>query len=1566
MADVKKVLPGGNTLNKSQEDQDLYDSDDVENPYSKGNDDPGNDDSLLYDQDDIENPNSIENVDNPAVARTPLNVSDRFQPSESELNVNSVKNIQSADDVLQAPNSSLSSLLVDPTSKISVQDFLKGNVSQKPLTNPDKNNNYYTEEQPEHHNLVFGGLSKEVLKGLTRFNTDLDLNTVPKDASYFEGAVAGIVSGAIKFGEGFVYVPAEILDYFASKGVLVNEDYLAKAQRALHNLPVFKQIVETGEYMDAVSRQTFAGELAKGATEIYLGSKLFGALGGDALAAKAGDALANKIVNAAYSGRLITSEASMLEAGTIAETLNKAAGVQKYTSIAVKGLVGGVGSAALVADVEDIGTFGSMYGLPTALDEQPRQFGDEDAQRRIINRLKFAAEGGVLGAVIPIGLVVAGKAVKATGKGTYNVLSKFAEQGQNTIKNDAQLENLAAKNAKEATNLGDTGETINASPQTLYSGTAALGEAAPLIKNIAGKVASTIKPWITSEGDISKNLYEASQSAQGQIRGFDVGGKRLVKNLNQSIKDIDESIQKLYPSDSNTVNNVNSMDFYNRTFEVMRSKINTVENGQLVFKGFSKEPEYIKYLKDLGIQDEQINNVLNNLRDAREAYNSFGNSLLKSSNIKTTAEELDKILAQRELNNYKINYDMFKSDGTRRVINIGPTKGVYKELRDLLEKNAELAGATLQKGDIEIMMSDIIDKSSIDFKTKAPKFNVRTFSGEGSEEVKLGKSIDPETGKFVPNQFIRTLEDLKVFEKVFGKNATDIGASIFNTIHDLGTLVAHDNFYQGVLKQNENLIKTGQKANFYKTQAEAERAFKLDEKGNVIKKVEIVPVRIKSPINDEIYHSVLNDGFYTTKEMNDALSFVQNLPFESLTKSRFYRDVWLPLNSFIAGQKTVMSPTRHILNNIQYSMMFASSGNILKNPVKNFESMRKAFQAVTSKYNKSNLPKGFEMYQFLSEEGISMSHAGFENMTELLSQDGDNIFKKIVNGDIPLISKNVGGKMKNVFEWAKNRYIDGDEFWKFTTFFSERDSLETAYLNAIKNGTKDKFGKVITKMPDDLNMLKEAARITREIMPNYNRVSKIVQVARRFPLLGNFVLWPSESLRNVVGITKQGILEIQDPVLRSIGIRRLASLGTSLTAFGYLGDKVINGMNNVSDDVQAAIRKFVPKFMENSMLGIVPDKEGNYTAIDINHFNPYSFVTAPISSMFAEARSAKFDNPDAPILQGYLPGFFKGIGESMRPFYEFKLPIAGAMDGIIASITNTGIGMNNKRVFDSADTIQEKAEKIVGHILEEALVPGGYQQAMRLQLAAQGKPGDRGEQYKLTNELWGLVGLRKVEIDPKVGIDYKISEYNRTKSEIQANTRSFFGSKDRPIINRTDDEILEEYITQSKKEFEAQKKLKEAYEAAKTLDLSDQEILKKNKASVALLNSIKRGNFSPIKTYGKMTSDYLKEEGELSQKFDGDYFDIGDRSSLNAAIKRLKNDMKRIKLDENFDEAIDPKDYLENPGVLDKLKGGQSINTPPLIQGKDTSPVSAQVIPQTINTGTQNYTKADEAKILNV
>ena len=79
------------------------------------------------------------------------------------------------------------------------------------------------------------------------------------------------------------------------------------------------------------------------------------------------------------------------------------------------GVFGGATGETLVADIEDIGTFGDFFDGPTALDRDENQRVEKKQKRRLLNRLKFGTESLFITPFV-YGAGKAGKALATRGK----------------------------------------------------------------------------------------------------------------------------------------------------------------------------------------------------------------------------------------------------------------------------------------------------------------------------------------------------------------------------------------------------------------------------------------------------------------------------------------------------------------------------------------------------------------------------------------------------------------------------------------------------------------------------------------------------------------------------------------------------------------------------------------------------------------------------------------------------------------------------------------------------------------------------------------------------------------------------------------------------------------------------------------------------------------------------------------------------------------------------------------------------------------------------------------------
>ena len=210
-------------------------------------------------------------------------------------------------------------------------------------------------------------------KNLEDINISYGIDTedvVPEaeDNNEVSGAVAfaaGIGSGIIKVGEGVVSLGAELIDLGAGT------DLAADVEMFFDKINIFEETAQSRA----------VGKLTEALVQI-------GIPGG--AGAKLATTLASKAVRAKKAGKYVNFKAANLKKGVQkTKDLNKLSGTQRFAAI----VAGGAAGETLVADVENIGTFGDLFqGGPTELDRDVRSDPSDDAARKLANRLRFGSE----------------------------------------------------------------------------------------------------------------------------------------------------------------------------------------------------------------------------------------------------------------------------------------------------------------------------------------------------------------------------------------------------------------------------------------------------------------------------------------------------------------------------------------------------------------------------------------------------------------------------------------------------------------------------------------------------------------------------------------------------------------------------------------------------------------------------------------------------------------------------------------------------------------------------------------------------------------------------------------------------------------------------------------------------------------------------------------------------------------------------------------------------------------------------------------------------------------------
>jgi hypothetical protein len=155
--------------------------------------------------------------------------------------------------------------------------------------------------------------------------------------------------------------------------------------------------------------------------------------------------------------------------------------------------------------------------------------------------------------------------------------------------------------------------------------------------------------------------------------------------------------------------------------------------------------------------------------------------------------------------------------------------------------------------------------------------------------------------------------------------------------------------------------------------------------------------------------------------------------------------------------------------------------------------------------------------------------------------------------------------------------------------------------------------------------------------------------------------------------------------------------------------------------------------------------------------------------------------------------------------------------------------------------------KSVAHLVE-AQAPLNWRQLGRLGLALRpidslGKYDERGNEYELGNELLGIAGMRRVKVDPRKSLNYKITNY---KDGIR-NARNLFTKETLKGGVVTPEQVVDAYINSNRALYDINRRMFLDIDAAKVLGMNEDSIAENmiNRGERRAFGFLNEGAFRP-------------------------------------------------------------------------------------------------------------------------
>ena len=1270
-----------------------------------------------------------------------------------------------------------------------------------------------------------------------------------------ESITGGVVSGAIKVPKGIINFGTLIYDAATGDGLDVDLSLTERFNREFEKT-IFGLIENQAEEQ---ARATAAGHLTEAFLQLYGGGKIAMKTLGPAIqyASMKARTLAPVLVNAIKTNRYgkTVDNVNLTKAASKAKQLNKPNGFDKFVAVS---LGGGFGGGAIVMKAEDIGTFGDIEALdfiPTGLDREKKETANEDAFRQLNNKFKFGAE--LAFPILPF--------IYGTGK-TAKLL---ATKGKDLAFSDSQIERW--------------------------------------IDKFVGK------PF-RSRSNKPQQIFDNVQKLEGKKSSVKVLTDDIAKDFNQSLKKISKNSTRA----SEAIQNPRQLSEMFSNFILSTDDI--VKKNNIVFAGFSKKSltAFRNAMKKLGVGESSIDDLVTDAFNFRTTAAVLKNTINKNKNVNVATKELNEILNNRVKYNLGADYKIFDMnmglfDGFK------PTLAAKEQVARIIQKYHKRNGEKdFSIDDAMIVVNNILKRVTKNPVSNTPEFpigSVNILDDQAVQIVNIGDNITA-GGKFKATKdggLIQTKSDLEAFKTLFG-SYKDAKNTIYNVMTDLGEIVARDNFYTSLLKENDLLLKRGERALFYPSYNAALAKLPYQE----ISK----PLKLTTRLSDEVYTSPL-DGMFTTKAWADAIKVGDQIIGSGLTRSLPYRAMMLIPKGISQAGKTILGPFTHLRNFFSAIFTTVHSGNILISPLKLAEFAKTAFNTIQPQLLYRNTPTNQKLYRFLLEEGvvnqniIAREVEGIIGDITLAGQrntSAEVFFNKLVNSTT--------SKFKKLYGIATDAYTAEDDIFRVINFLAEGHKLKEAYKSAISAGLKNADGTFV-KMPNELNIMKEAAKIVRETVPNYAYVSDFVKGIRRSPL-GSFASFPSEIFRTGGNTTMRALFEVKDPVRQTIGMKRLVGQALTYAFFPIAAMKAGSALYGITRDKITAMREILPVWSEdNTIIGVYED--GKYKYIDFSHGFFYDTMIQPVNTIVANVEKAKQANEDDPLITGFVNGLTRAMGKVLEPFFSESIWFGAVADVMIRN----GIKDNGSPVWNPEDSIMTKWYKSTQHVAY-TLSPGSLPQVKRLITAIQGKT-QSGINYEVPDELLGFVGFRKVPLDLERNFDFKIAEFNESKRGEAKKIFEDLRTGD-PITDKN--LIIRQYFEANKSFYEDMSKLRRVYDAVKTLGMRDDTIEKIFGArnEMPLYQNIEDNQFAPLLISQRAALQFaqLAEDKGIPNVLTDEILEV---------IEQMSLDMSELGLNQDF--TLDIENYLIP--TADEA----SLITPPLPKNV----VDTAVNPNVVNSG---------------
>jgi hypothetical protein len=573
---------------------------------------------------------------------------------------------------------------------------------------------------------------------------------------------------------------------------------------------------------------------------------------------------------------------------------------------------------------------------------------------------------------------------------------------------------------------------------------------------------------------------------------------------------------------------------------------------------------------------------------------------------------------------------------------------------------------------------------------------------------------------------------------------------------------------------------------------------------------------------------------------------------------------------------------------------------------------------------------------------------------------------------------------------ATRIYAGGDNLWKWYGHEYVKSQMKSIYKNVddIARWTKEIVGRDFDRVNTFTGKLKTfdealdeaAAWQIRNTYPTYSKVPEVIQNLRKLPF-GNFVSFPAEMIRTTYNILSLGLKEAtsSNANLRQMGYRRLigslVTLGGAEKAVSTIGQNLTGVTMEQIDAYKRSLS--APWDSRAAIIPINKWKDGVGKAINFSYFSPYDVVKQPFGAALKTLEEGKVRQEDAGnVAWNLMLGKDGPVRKLLDPFISEAIFFEKVLDTLPSGVGfggRGGVTKTGSRVYSITDDGPEAFMKSLVHIIE-GVQPTAITTAGKLVQGLEKDLKRGGQPVTLQDELLALFsGIRIINVDVPKAMQFKVTDYNR-KFRSVTQTEKLFSLENYqnrgPLVLADEFRQIQDETLKVNREFHLilQDALKTGVPKRQLL-----KILRDRRISYAKAKKLLDGKNIPYTGFEERMKKRVKEAQIEAKR-------RGEDETVNKEYfypKKLFRDILR----EYKNKDLKPKQ--EGPSeidlLFDKIRGDQSslpgqeettqladIQTPPL--GNTPMPVvqtaRADVNPNTNLTRTQEALLSPEEKII--